>query len=389
MAIAESRREKQRQMVLPSGNGPEAAAVGAMNVYEVASLREVVALLFRGSSGARAAEPPPSVASAQHTPSVDLADVRGQPAACRALEIAAAGRHNLLFIGSPGTGKSMLAERLPTILPAMTQPERLDATAIHSAAGLLPPGGGVLSERPFRAPHHSISPIGLIGGGRPPQPGEISLAHRGVLFLDELPEFTRHTLESLRQPLESGRVTITRAGSAVMFPCAFQFIAAMNPCPCGRRLDRNGRCRCTPKVVARYLDRLSGPLLDRIDIQLEMAAVGFSDMTRLQATDSSLTVASRVSDAAARQRHRFRNHPHILTNAAMGLPEMQMFCKMADKPLGLLRIAMSRLGLSPRAFHRIQRLSRTIADLEESEAISENHIAEAIGYRLLDRGLVL
>jgi magnesium chelatase family protein len=315
-----------------------------------------------------------------------MADVRGQLAARRGVEVAAAGGHNILLIGSPGIGKSMLAERLPGILPPMTHREKLETTMVHSASGLQPPGAGLVEERPFRAPHHTVSVAGMIGGGRPARPGEVSLAHRGVLFLDEMPEFRRHVLEALRQPLETGTVLITRSGSTVRFPCRFQLAAAMNPCPCGLRLDPRGGCRCSPQAVARYLGRISGPLLDRIDMHIEMATVSFAEMTRTAAAEDSAAIRARVWEAYRRQRERFGDHSRVLVNSQMGLQETRDHCRLGPRPLGLLRTAVGRLGLSPRAFHRILRLARTIADLAGAAEIGETHVSEAIGYRLLDRG---
>lgn len=387
MGLAEkTRRGSARVLILPKGNGPEAAVAGGVKVGEVGSLKEVVRVLFDGPECVAICREDAWESAEHGAPlNADMADVRGQFAARRGLEVAAAGGHNILFIGSPGTGKSLLAERLAGILPPMTRQEQLEATVVQSAAGLLPPGSGLVTIRPFRAPHHSITEMGLIGGGRPPLPGEISLAHRGVLFLDELPEFRRHVLEGLRQPLESGTVTITRVAATVRFPCRFQFVAAMNPCPCGRRLDRRGGCRCTPRAVERYLGRISGPLLDRIDIQLEMAPVTFAEMSLLQPAEDSMAVRSRVREAWERQQSRFRADPRILFNAQMGLQETRSHCRLQKKPLGMLRTAVARLGMSPRAFHRVLRLSRTIADLAGSDEITETHVAEAIGYRLLDR----
>ncbi|MCK4412392.1 MAG: YifB family Mg chelatase-like AAA ATPase [Candidatus Eisenbacteria sp.] len=387
MAVSERKRRRPRTLVLPRGNGAEAAAAQGVPVSEVGALREVVRLLLEGPAGFRVPAVPAGRQALPRPPALgaDLADVRGQTAARRALEVAAAGGHNLLFIGSPGTGKSMLAERLPGIQPPMSQEEQLEATMVYSAAGLLPPGSGLLAQRPFRAPHHTVTRAGMIGGGSPPRPGEISLAHRGVLFLDELPEFRREVLEALRQPLESGAVAIVRASQSVRFPCRFQMIAAMNPCPCGRRLDPRGGCRCTPRMVANYLGRVSGPLIDRIDLHIEMATVRFRQISLTQPSEDSATVAGRAAAAWQRQQERFAGHPRVRLNAEMGLPEIREHCSLRRRSLGLLRMAMSRLNLSPRGYHRILRLSRTIADLGESDEIEEAHVAEAVSYRVLDR----
>jgi len=391
MAMAErARGAAGRALVLPSGNGAEARAAGGVRVREVGSLKEVVRILHAGigreEPDAGGAKAPPGGADAwADDAGADMLDVRGQVAARRALEVAAAGGHNVLFIGSPGTGKSMLAERIPGILPPLTQAERIEATMVHSAAGLLEPGAGLVRQRPFRAPHHTTSQAGLVGGGRPPRPGEISLAHRGVLFLDELPEFQRCALESLRQPLETGEVRIVRAGCAVRFPARFQLVAAMNPCPCGKRLDPRGGCRCGAREVERYMHRISGPLLERIDIHIEMAPVSFQDMTLLRPAEGTLTLRGRVSRAWERQRERFTGHPRVLFNAQMALGEIREHCRIGPRPLGLLRMAVQKLGLSPRAYHKVLRLSRTIADLAGADEIAEAHVAEAIAYRVLDR----
>jgi magnesium chelatase family protein len=315
----------------------------------------------------------------------DYADVKGQELARRAVEVAVTGGHNLLMIGPPGTGKSMLAKRLPSILPEMTLEEALETTKIHSISGALKAHHALVARRPFRAPHHTVSDAGLLGGGSHPVPGEVSLSHRGVLFLDELPEFHRNVLEVLRQPLEDGWVTIARAAASVTFPCQFMLVAAMNPCPCGYHGDRKRECRCTHNQIHAYRSRISGPLLDRIDIHIEVPGIDYQELSGLTPGESSKVIRERVMRARGRQLERFRRHPRIHCNAGMGAKEVQAYCRLESDAKETLRLAMTELNFSARAYDRILKVSRTIADMADQEAIQAQHVNEAIQYRTLDR----
>ena len=390
LPIAMAAREAGYKTILvPTTNATEAALVDGIQVGAVESLRDVMAILNGEASLAPVKVEGQSLLQRARTTHIDFSEVKGQEHAKRAVEVAAAGGHNAILIGPPGSGKTMVAQRIPTILPMLALEEALEATKIHSVAGTLPPGEGIIGQRPFRSPHHTISDAGLVGGGTIPKPGEVSLAHRGVLFLDELPEFHKSVLEVLRQPLEAGYVTIARAKVSVTYPASVMLVAAMNPCPCGFATDPRNECSCSPPAIQRYMSRISGPLLDRIDIHVEVPAVKIEELAAKSDGERSEAIRERVEAARERQHRRFEGDSHIFANAHMGSKALRRYCPLPADGEDLLTSAINRLGLSARAYDRIIKVARTIADIAGSDTIQTPHLAEAIQYRSLDRQLWL
>ncbi len=381
-----ARQDGFKKMILPEVNAPEAAVVEGLDVFYARNIKQVIDF-FNGE-----ADLPKALINLEDTfsgagplPEFDFADVKGQENIKRALEIAAAGGHNVILIGPPGAGKTMLSKRLPGILPPLSIDEALETTKIHSVAGKTSRLGGLVTQRPFRSPHHTISDVALVGGGNNPQPGEISLAHNGVLFLDELPEFKRTVLEVMRQPMEDRVVSISRAKSSVEYPASFMLIASMNPCPCGYYNHPEKECVCAPGIVQKYLNKISGPLLDRIDLHIEVTPVPFAELNKQQQAETSREIRTRVVNARQLQSSRYRGEKNIYCNAQMRSNHLKLHCELTAEGNALLKNAMERLGLSARAYDRILKVARTIADLDVSATIQTAHLAEAIQYRSLDR----
>ena len=383
-----ARKENFKGLIVPLENAREAAVVNNLEIFGLGSLSDVVAFFNGGKEKYQ-----PTIVDTrkefyeqQYAFDLDFAEVKGQESVKRALEVAAAGSHNAILIGPPGSGKSMMAKRLPSILPPLSLAESLETTQIHSVAGKLPAGTSLISQRPFRSPHHTMSQVAMTGGGVKATPGEVSMAHHGVLFCDELGEFSKATLEVLRQPLEDRKITISRAKYTVEYPCSFMFVASTNPCPCGYYGDPTHHCVCIPGQIARYFSKFSGPLMDRIDLQIQCSALSYQDISNTAPGESSASIRERVIKARQIQEQRYKNYNGIYCNAQMTEKMIHEFAEPDEAGLSMLRLAMERLSLSARAYSRILKVARTIADLEASEKVQSQHIAEAISYRSLDRG---
>ncbi len=384
----EARKRGKKALFVPEANAREAAMVSGIDIYGVANLRQTFEFIRGENKSLQPTRGDLTDFFANHQSyEVDFADVKGQGHVKRAIEVAVAGAHNLLMIGPPGSGKSMLSKRIATIIPPMSLEEAIESTKIHSIAGMLNGDEAFVATRPFRSPHHTISDVGLLGGSATPTPGEVSLAHHGVLFLDELPEFKRSTLEVMRQPLEDGKVTISRAAGSLTFPSEFMLVSAMNPCPCGYFGDLKRECRCSPVQVQRYRQRISGPLLDRIDLHIEVPAVEYKDISSTRTEEGSAAIRERVMQARERQQARFRSEAKTNSNARMSTKQIKQHCKLVDESQELIRVAMTELNLSARAYDRILKVSRTIADLAAVDDITSEHVSEAIQYRTFDRTL--
>ncbi|MFW5818940.1 MAG: YifB family Mg chelatase-like AAA ATPase [Desulfovermiculus sp.] len=379
-----AKEEKARGLIIPQENAPEAGVVKGLDVYPASTLADAVRFLNRERPIRPYSCDMSELWDNRHEFALDFSEVKGQDQAKRAIEIAAAGGHNLMFMGPPGSGKTMLAKRIRTVLPLLSFDEALEVTKIYSVAGQLRPHQALITERPYRSPHHTISDAGLIGGGQIPKPGEVSLAHRGVLFLDELPEFKKHVLEVLRQPLENGDVTLSRAAVSLTYPADFMLVAALNPCPCGFLTDDRHPCTCTPGQIQRYRSRLSGPLLDRIDLQVDVPAVPYKELKEIKSSKDSESMRTQIVAARQVQAQRYAGLPCAINNELSGR-WLHECCQLSDAEHTFLEQAMHKLGLSARAHTRIMRISRTIADLEQAPRVTVNHLAEAINFRFMDR----